>query len=511
MSNLRFLAFKESMGIVDLNSSYMGLPTSILMENAGRNVAEEISKRVDVKGRKVVVFCGTGNNGGDGFVAARHLAVKGARVKVILIGEPGKIRTEEAKMNWEVVSKMFLTVERGIVRDSSDLSMLSSLKGEADILVDAMLGTGLKGPVREPFLSAIKFFNECKGFKVAVDTPSGLNPDTGEVHGESVKADLTVTMHVLKEGFKGASEYTGEVVVAELGCPLEANVYTGPGDVVYTVKSRDKWSHKGDNGRVLVVGGGDGYSGAPALAALAALRVGVDLAVVYAPEHVSTAIRSYSPNLIVRNYNGGNLNMEAVEEIVEALNGFDSIVIGPGLGLKTETISSTVELVSRVVKRGKPLLVNADGLKALKGELEVVKGSCTVLTPHGGEYRFLFKETLPGFEKIDERIERVRLKAKEYNLTFLLKGHVDIITDGERVKLNFTGNPGMTVGGTGDVLSGVTAAFLAWTRDPFRASVAGAFINGEAGDLAVEEKGYHITATDLIEKIPFAMKRYDKG
>lgn len=296
-----------------------------------------------------------------------------------------------------------------------------------------------------------------------------------------------------------AKEYVGELKVKDIGLPPELENYAGPGDVKLVVKTRVPESHKGDYGRLLVIGGSETFSGAPALVALAALRTGVDLTYVAAPQKTAYAISAMSPDLITIKLDGDHLNVSNVFGLKTYIQNSDAVVLGPGLGLHVETKDAVKALIEAVEDFGKPLLLDADGLKAFaefKRKLMVP----AVLTPHAGEYAILTGKTLP--ESLKEKALEVQKTAAEFGAVILLKGPVDVIADERRVKLNFTGNPGMTVGGTGDVLSGIVGAFLAQNADPFEAAVAGAFVNGAAGDFAFAEKGYHITASDLLDWVP---------
>ncbi|MHC1628208.1 MAG: NAD(P)H-hydrate dehydratase [Candidatus Nezhaarchaeales archaeon] len=498
----------EEMAIIDENSEYLGVPRLLLMENAGRSVAEIIEQKVGVKNKKIVIVAGRGNKGGDGFTAARHIACRGGSPTVILIGRGGDIEGQEAKYNWEIIKRMDSSIKLIELGSYIDLAKLKAELDNADVIVDALIGTGLRGPLREPLLSIVKLINSCRAFKVAIDVPTGVNPSTGEIHGEAVKANVTVTMHKPKKGLRGNEQYTGEVIVANIGAPPEAEVIVGPGDVRFTIRRRHPESKKGDWGRVLIVGGGWQYSGAPALAALAALRGGCDLAVVVAPSSVSNAIRGFSPNLIVREVEGFKITPKHVDEIIRIAENLDCIVIGPGIGVDDEVFEAVRLIIEKLRSIGKPMVIDADGLKALVGHLDVVKGANAVLTPHAGEFRRLFDVDLKG-----SWIDKARIVinvARKHEVTLLVKAHPeDVISDGIRVKVNMTGNPAMTVGGTGDVLTGLTASILSKKIPCLRAAAAASFICGAAGSLAAEEKGYHILATDLLEKIPEVLKRFE--
>jgi NAD(P)H-hydrate epimerase len=370
------------------------------------------------------------------------------------------------------------------------------------VAVDALLGTGAKGSLRQPILRGVEAFNRLKCRKVAVDLPTGVNSDTGEIMGEAVKADLTVTFHAKKIGLAKVEDLCGEIVVADIGIPPEAELYAGPGDVELVTRPRPPESHKGQFGRLLIIGGSETYVGAPALVGLAALRAGVDLAFVAAPEKTALAIATHSPDLITIRLPGDYLKSEAVKLLEDQIDRASAVAIGPGLGLRSETVSAVKELVQVLSRSKKPSLLDADALKAI-GPVHDPLGFPAVVTPHAGEFAAL-SGSMPS-KDLHSRMEEVRSLAMKIGGTVLLKGHVDVISDGSRIKLNWTGNPGMTVGGTGDVLSGIVACFLAQGSDGFEASVAGAFINGAAGDLALSKYGFHLIPTDLIDLIPQVM------
>jgi NAD(P)H-hydrate epimerase len=345
----------------------------------------------------------------------------------------------------------------------------------------------------------VKQINRMKAFKIALDVPTGIDSDTGETLGEAVKADLTVTFHRTKKGFEEAKRHVGKLVVKNIGFPKEFEGFAGPGDVLLVTKPRPSESHKGDFGRLLVVGGSETYSGAPTLVALGAMRTGVDLVYVAAPRQTALAISSMSPDLITVKLEGEHLNSSNVQALRKYFETVNAVSMGPGLGLHPDTVKTVEALVELAENSGKPLLLDADALKAFaafKRKLRVP----LVLTPHAGEYAILTGKTVP--DDFSARVQHVRRTAAQLGAVILLKGPVDVVSDGGRVKINFSGNPGMTVGGTGDVLSGVVSAFLAQNTDPFESATAGAFVNGAAGDFVFEKKGYHMVATDLIEWIP---------
>jgi len=486
----------REMRALELNAEYFGVSRLQLMENAGHNIALEIASRFKPN-KSIAIFCGLGGNGGDGFVAARHLSSMGFKITVILAGNAKEISHKATLENWKALQ--FLE-ENISIHETYDSSLMPEIT--AEIVVDALLGTGTKGKLRPPILQLVEKLNAMDAFRVAVDVPTGINADTGEVLGKAVKANLTITFHKTKKGLENAKDYVGKLVVKDIGLPKALENLTGPGDVLLATKPRPPESHKGDFGRLLVIGGSETFSGAPALVALAALRTGVDITYIGAPAKTAYTISSMSPSLITVKLDGDHLNPGNVPALKAYIETANSTVLGPGLGLHTETKEFVKAIVETVESSGKPLLLDADGLKAF-AEFKKQLSVPLVLTPHSGEYAILTGRKLP--ENINERISEVQKTAAELAAVILLKGPIDIISDGRRFKLNFTGNQGMTVGGTGDVLSGIVGAFLAQQTDPFEAAVAGAFVNGAAGDFVFEEKGYHMVATDLIGWIPHVL------
>lgn len=497
----------EDMAVIDENAMALGILGLMLMENAGAGTARITKENHKVDEKRIVIIAGTGNNGGDGCVAARHLLNLGASVCVILLGQPDDIRTQEAKTNWTILSALDVGIKVVTAKNPSDPELLKNEIKPSDIIIDAILGTGIKGPLREPVATAIQLMNESGKPVIAIDTPTGLDPSTGEVREAAIKAELTVTFHSMKKGLVDRKEYTGKVYVCDIGIPIEAELFTGPGDVRRVVKPRNLYSHKGDYGYVLVIGGSSVYSGAPALAAMASLRTGAGLAISGVPESASSVVKSYSPDIIVHPLEGDALSKRNIPYIKDLLEKVDSLIIGPGLGLAPETVDTVGEILHLSMVKKLPTLIDADAIKSLKDSLEILRDGDFLLTPHAGEFEIISGVRVPDDWK--ERVETCVEFAKENRCTLLLKGHETVITDGKRLKVNRTGNPAMATGGTGDVLSGIAGAYLAQGTDIFNAASAGAFIHGKAGNLAYREKGFHIVASDLLDKIPVVLKHFD--
>jgi NAD(P)H-hydrate epimerase len=484
------------MRALEVNAEYFGVSLLQLMENAGRNVALEVASRFS-REQKIAIFCGLGGNGGDGFVAARHLLSMGFKPSVVLAGKGKDITHDAALKNWCALQSLREKIPIYEVTDSSTIP-----KVDAEIVVDALLGTGTKGKLKAPILQMVEYINTLSAFKIAVDMPTGVDSDTGEVLGTAVKAHVTVTFHKAKTGLDAAKKYVGELIVKDIGLPEEIEKFAGPGDVFLAVKPRSASAHKGDFGRLLVIGGSEVFSGAPTLVSLAALRTGVDIAYLAAPAKTAYAVSSMSPDLITLKLDGNHLNPNNMAALKPYLETVDAVAMGPGLGLHADTREFVKACVTTIESAGKPLLLDADGLKAFAEFKRPLKVPL-VLTPHAGEYAILTGRKVP--ESLEERVVEVQRTAEELKAVILLKGQVDVVCDAKRVKLNSTGNPGMTVGGTGDVLSGIVGAFLAQNVDPFEAAVAGAFVNGAAGDFVAGDIGYHLVASDLLEWIPHVL------
>jgi len=468
------------MAAVDRNAAALGVPRKQLMESSGAAIAREVGD-LAADGETVAIVAGRGNNGGDAFVAARFL--DDLDVTVHLMGRPESIRTDIARENWTVLEEA--EYDARAVRDSRALDV-----GHPDLIVDALLGTGIVGAPREPEASAILVINAADATVLSVDVPSGIDADTGEAPGVAVEADRVVTFHDTKPGLAGQSV---EVSVVDIGIPEAAEQFVGPGDLL--TLERDPASHKGNHGRVFVIGGGP-YTGAPALSAQAALRAGADLAYVAAPNAVAETIQEYSEDLIVERYEGEHLAPAWVEPLLSRASERDVVVLGPGLGDTPETLDAVRAFLESYEGRA---VVDADALSVVP---DVITGATLVCTPHRGE---LAEMGGPIEEDWRDRAAAIGAFAADLGHTLLVKGPYDVISDGEATRVNRSGNAGMTVGGTGDVLAGVTGALLA-TRKPRQAAAIAAYANGRAGDLVVEERGNGLLASDLLDRLPEAMR-----
>jgi ADP-dependent NAD(P)H-hydrate dehydratase / NAD(P)H-hydrate epimerase len=494
----------DEMQVAELNSEYLGVSHFQLMEAVGASISREIATRTAGKPNpRIHVISGPGKNGGDGFAAARHLASQGFKVRVTLVGRPNDVKDEAAKSQLNTILQMNDSVQFESLTDSSQLRPV-----EADFILDAILGYGVKGELRQPLLAAVRIINRSKGYKIGLDLPSGLDSDTGEPHGEAVKADLTISLHKIKQGVVKGKAFAGETIALPIGIPPEAELYAGPGDFKTLWKPRPANAHKGDYGRLLIIGGSENFTGAPAFSALAATKCGTDLVYVASPTKTSEIIASYSPDLITIKLPGEHLNLKALTELERWMSSADTIVLGPGIGLHEETVDVVKKLISQTAELNKPLVLDADALKIF-GRSRRRLNNPAVLTPHAGEFATVLQRKISPDMQL--RQEATTQLAKETGATVVLKGNVDIIADPTRLKLNKTGNPYMTVGGTGDVLTGIIGALLAQRVEPFRAAAAGTFLNGLAGDMLMKEKGPTVTPLALVDFIPQAIKYCIEG
>jgi len=479
---------EAEMKVIDTNSEYFGVPTLQLMENAGKNVAEFVRNQIKDTKKNILILCGTGNNGGDGFVAARYLT-QYYKVSVFLAGT--EIKTSISKKNYQ-------KLQTCDVKISTSPQDLDSLLAENDVLVDALLGTGLSGPLKEPYATIVKKINDAqKKIIISVDVPTGLGTLT------AIRPDETVTFHDKKSGM--TDQNSGTITIVDIGIPQEALTFVGPGELTVYYPRPAKKSHKGDNGVVLIIGGGP-YIGAPALSGLAALRTGVDLVYIATPQRSWESVAAFSPNFIVKDLTQDMFTKIDIPLIEELLRKSTGVILGPGLGTAPETEEAIILLVRRVIAEKKPLVLDADAIKPVGGNLSLIKNSTTVVTPHVGEFKKLTGITLP--QDLDERMTLVKEWSKKIGVTIFLKGYLDILSNGINIKQNKVHNEAMTVGGTGDVLAGIIGALLSKGVRPFEAVRVAAFLNGEAGNEAFQKKSYGLLATDIIEEIPTILKKY---
>ena len=446
--------------VSDANAEALGVSVRDLMGNAGRSVSDLLGSRYPDS--RILFVCGSGNNGGDGFAAA--LDMDPSRVEVALLCEPSRIHSDESRFYYSLLECPISRYTAG---------MLSGF----DVVVDCALGTGVSGRARGDYAAFIDETGTCGRPVVSVDVPSGLGTDL------AVHPDVTVTFMDLKEGMDPSN--SGEIIVTDIGIPYEAYRLVGPGDMLrYPVPGAS--SHKGQNGRLMVIAGGP-YFGAPAMACLSALRTGTDIVRLFSPESVHLQVSLSTPVLMVTDLPGDRLTPDSVDMLLGESRSYDTVLIGPGLGTSEDTMGAVRAFVSRC---DRPMVIDADGITAVRG---MRLSPETVLTPHRGEF-----QGLGGGNPEDI--------ARTTGSVILLKGADDIVTDGSRTRVNRTGTPAMTGAGTGDVLAGCVAGLMAKGMTAFDAACLGAYICGRAGEIAFSERSYGLIATDVIDSIPTALR-----
>ena len=504
------------MMVTDYNCEYLGLSRLCLMESAGKSLAEEVGKiavYTFAKPVKVVIFTGSGGNGGDGFVAARYLLNRGYDVDIYMLKE--NIRSDDAKTNLEILENMKPRLSRLNIYNLKTLEDINSCevaqsKDSEFVIVDGLLGTGIHGKLQTNIKRAIEIINESNGITISVDVPSGMDPLTGEINDLAVVPDYTISFHKIKTGVRDADEeLVGGLVTADIGIPFEAEYFVNYGDFL-RLKNRHSSSHKGNNGRLLVIGGSKDYSGAPAIAGMAAIGAGADLVYVASPQNAAEAIKSTSPDLIVKSLEGDKLSLKHSDEILSLVDNVDSVLIGPGAGIDEDTSKLFNVLVAKIKK---PIVLDADALKQV--ELSLIKNrEDIILTPHIFEFKSFFKvgDDLKldigsyDFNKVDENITKFQQITRNIKATVVIKGEYDLILSGNRFKINKSGNAGMTVGGTGDALAGIATSLLSQGLSSFDSASLATFINGLAGDEVYNIKGYGFSATDLVSYIGSVIK-----
>lgn len=476
------------MAVIEANTVALGVTVDALMENAGRAVAEEATRHLPSPPASVGVIAGTGNNGGDATCAAYYLRQWGYSPEVWLIRPPSEISTRAARRCFERIEHR-VTLHVGVPR-ADELARFP-------MLLDGLLGTGQGGRLRSPIKEAVHEMNASRAPVLAVDIPTGLYDPEG------LRPPWTVTLTTIKEGM--TKENSGEIVVRDIGIPPEAWRETGPGEFRFFPRPSGTDGRR-RTGRLVVVGGGP-YSGAPALAALAALRTGAERATVLAPEGSAERIQSFSPNLVVRPFGVDRFRPTDVAGIVDFVHNAhpETVVVGMGAGAHAETVEALRQL-ERELAGTVPLVVDADGLAALPTAEELADRTPVprlVATPNVGEFDRYFggKRTGP----VAEQGERARAIAAERHLVLLSKGDPDLLSDGESWFENSHHHPAMTVGGVGDVLGGVVGSLLAQGVDARHAIRLATWWVGEAGTRVAARKSFGLVATDVIEELPLVL------
>ena len=516
---MKILTAAQMQYVDRITTERYGVPSLTLMENAGRSVVKFLHQRFSpLERQEIVILCGRGNNGGDGMVVARMLRELALKPRVLLLADPERL-SGDAEVNYKRLAQNGLPTT---VPDTASWNEIKVKLGNVSLVIDAILGTGLSKPLGGFFLEVVRdipvVFPQAK--VVAVDLPTGVAADCGDLIGECVRADASVTFTAPKIAhvFPPACERVGEWVVRPIGTPVEAlesnpdfflNTLQ-PEDLGWLVQPRKLEGHKGNYGHVLVLGGSIGKTGAAAMAAKAGLRSGTGLVTVATARSALPIIASLSMEIMTEplpETDSGTVSLRALEDALldTLMEGKSVLAVGPGLGRHPETL----ELVREVVNRyNVPVVIDADGLNAFAGSMEALRADkrIRVLTPHPGEMgRLAGRKTS---EIVAHRLEVARKFAQDHGIQLVLKGFRTLTASPEgQVWVNPTGNPGMATGGSGDVLTGITAALLAQypDRSPTEVTAAAVYLHGLAGDMAARELGEaSVIAGDILEALPRA-------
>lgn len=486
-----------------------GITTEILMENAGGAVFSVISRELGVAGRKFVIVCGSGDNGGDGLVVARKLHANGADVKVCLLGSRERLRGA-TKKNLKIISKMPIEIS-----EVKSAEQVKDLIKHSDAIVDAIFGTGLTRDVKGVYRDVIQTINN-HGRKVfSVDIPSGVSSDNGKVMGIAVNADYTITFGLPKIGNVLYPGYTleGKLYISHISYP--PSLYNSDNIKVelfqpLKLPQREEYTHKGDYGKALFIAGSSNYLGAPYFSALSFLKAGGGLSYLAAPSSICPFIANKGSEVVFvpqPETESGSIAQESEDGLLKFSEKVDMVVLGPGISLNEETQNLARRLIGKIKK---PMLVDGDGITAVSKDLDLVKkrGAKTILTPHPGEMsRITGKE----IEEIkNNRIDTLQETARDLSVIVVLKEANSLIGyPNGKVLVNTSGNPGMATAGSGDVLTGTIFGIYGLGFSIDDSVPLGVFIHGLAGDLVAEEKGKDgITAQDLLDYLPWTLKYY---
>jgi len=505
---MKIVSASEMREIDRATGQKFGVPSLTLMENAGAAVADFVQSRYP-SAKRVGVICGKGNNGGDGFVAARKLKEAGREVRLLLLAEPSELRGDAAGM----FGKLSLTPV--IVKSKEELKRARSVF-DSDILIDAILGTGFRSPVSGLYAEAIALLNAREAPVIAVDIPSGADADVmGEQTGAVTRAGAIVTFTAPRPAHVFGGLTAGPTVIAPIGSPDEAIVSSqdlnliSARDVASLIAPRPRDSNKGSFGHVLVVGGSLGKAGAAAMAGMSALRAGAGLSTIATAKSILPTVAGFHPEIMTEplaETRAGSISKRALDRIAELAEGKTVLAIGPGISRIPETAAFVRALVA---SQKTQIVLDADGLNAFEGRAQELKGKgrTLVITPHPGEMARLTGSTVAAVQR--NRIEVARTFSRKQELLVVLKGHRTLIaTPDGTVWVNTTGNPGMATGGTGDILTGMVAGMIA--QNPtriFQAVLGAVHLHGRAGDLACQSLGEQsLVATDLLHFLPHAFQ-----
>ncbi len=475
------------------NLDALGIDEKLLVENAGSAVAHALRS---YDGEKLLFVCGKGGKGAIGMSVARHMLDR-ADVSIAVARNGSEIKNSAAAFNYELLSSLAPVHDI----DENGIGELEKLVKSADVVVDALIGIGLKGKPSKFLGEVIKATSRARHI-VSIDVPAGVNANTGIPNNPSISADEVFTIHKNKKTSLLCKKPKCKSCVMDVGIPVAMELMAGPGDVMLATEPRSMRANKYDTGAVLVVGGSAEYHGAPLLSAFAALRTGSGYVTLAAPKIAAIKLKKESPNLAVRTLPGNTITRDDVETILRIRH--DSMAIGSGMSPTKESFDTILEILRRC---DTPIVLDAAALRAAALDKSVL-GERMVLTPHEGEFEALTGIKLDN-SPLHERIRTAVKFAGFYGCTLVLKGNDTIITDGKLLKINKAASPALATMGTGDALSGMIASYLSKHKNVFECAVAAVHAHASAGDILSAQKGIHITATDVVDAIPDVLKTFD--
>lgn len=479
----------------------LNIPSLILMENAAIKIVKNINFE---RFKSFTIVCGTGNNGGDGLAVARQLFSMNMKVDIFIVGNHSM--SKDCAANYDILKNMGININH--ITKSEEIQNLNQALDENDMTIDAIFGIGLTRKIEGIYDEVIKIINEKSTYTLSVDIPSGMKCDSFGILGNSIEANKTVSFEVYKKGFLDyeSEKYTGNIIIEKIGVPdFVVNKFhhkeylTEINDIKNIIKKRSKYSHKGDFGRVTIIAGSENFTGAAYISTMSTVRSGAGLVTLCTKKSIVDILKSKLVEAMSMSYEDNTFDNVILNS--------DSIAMGPGMGNNEFTLTQVKNILC---KEGCPVVLDADALNVLKGNLELLKNSNRkiVITPHMGEMSRITDTNIK--ELVENRIDIAVKFAKEYDVIVLLKGYNTIITDGNKIYINSTGNSKMASGGMGDALTGIIASFIGQGYEVFKAAILGAYIHGYCADVLSKDM-FCVNSSHIIEKLPYIIETLIKS
>jgi NAD(P)H-hydrate epimerase len=486
------------------NTIALGIDEGVLIESAGLVLANALKRRY--KDKKILFVCGSGGKGAIGLSAARHM-FSYADVSAVFLGDAEHIHNRATRSNYTMLADL-MHVD---MIDDTNIPVLEKHVKSSDIVIDAIIGAGLKGRLSGFIAAAIGAINAGRRKVIAIDMPSGIDPDTGSTGRARIRCDELFVLHKPKLGILSCKDLPG-INLIDMGIPLSAELYAGPGDVALSTSSRSLYSNKYTHGTVLILAGSKEYRGAPSLVAssaqnaLAALRTGAGYVTVATTKSARSVISAISPVLVTKEISEGALTGTDIHTIISTKH--DALVMGPGLSDDALTYEAMTKIAKFEKEKNNAIVIDATAIRSFKRFKNLLDANM-VITPHDGEFKALTNRSVEDYQ-LEKRARAAIEFAKSHSCTVVLKGRYTIITNGDLLKINRSRSPALATMGTGDVLDGIIAAFAASHKNVFESATAAVYTHSKIADLLSIEKGLHVTAQDIIDNIPNALKLFDR-